>query len=382
MVNNQPQQLKILVVIALTLNEADGQGAYSISLIRQLSKTYRLLVITGGKLPDVIPEQVEIFNILPEIDNFLRLKNIFYSIYLSWRIFTLIGRRNIFLVLSLMDYPYSIVAYIIAKFLNRPLVLSAVGTYSLLPFNNWIDGRLHGLILKKAKKVVCISHFTETMLRQKIALDNTVVVNPGVDVKKFETTEKNISQLSGESIKIVSIGAIKKRKGLHITIPAVAAVARQYPLKYYIIGNDSNKKYINELKTIVTDSRLGSVVEFLGSLPEREMIDYLQSADLFLLTPINTRDNVEGFGLVYLEAGACGKPVIGSRNCGAEDAIIDGETGILVPQNDIVATTEAILRIVGDHDLAYKLGQNGLNRAKQMTWLNQSRQYVNIFENI
>jgi hypothetical protein len=91
-----------------------------------------------------------------------------------------------------------------------------------------------------------------------------------------------------------------------------------------------------------------------------------QHCELFLLTPRTERaGHFEGFGLVYLEAGACGKPVIGTSECGAEDAILDGQTGLLVRPDDVEGLSAALRSLLSDGNLARKLGDEGRRRAKQ-----------------
>ena len=90
----------------------------------------------------------------------------------------------------------------------------------------------------------------------------------------------------------------------------------------------------------------------------------------------------EGFGLVYLEAGACGRPAIGTFDCGAEDAIVNNVTGLLVPQNDIQKTAEAVLRLFDNPGLAKKLGENGKKRAQEMSWDKIAKKYMEIYINI
>ncbi|MFH1997677.1 MAG: glycosyltransferase family 4 protein, partial [Patescibacteria group bacterium] len=93
-------------------------------------------------------------------------------------------------------------------------------------------------------------------------------------------------------------------------------------------------------------------------------------------------NDFEGFGLVYLEAGACGKPVIGTYDCGAEDAIINNVTGFLVSQNNIKETTNIILRLLDKPGLAQKLGKNGKKRAKEMDWNNVIKEYIREYKRL
>ena len=84
--------------------------------------------------------------------------------------------------------------------------------------------------------------------------------------------------------------------------------------------------------------------------------------------------------MVYLEAGAAGTPSIGSLDCGAMDAIIDGESGLLVPQNDPQATAEALIRILSDDELRAKMGDNAQNLADRLSWRNLTRRLALLYE--
>lgn len=133
---------------------------------------------------------------------------------------------------------------------------------------------------------------------------------------------------------------------------------------------------------MVKEHNLGKNVKFFQNISDEDLIKLYYQADVFLLTPINIdNNNFEGFGLVYLEAGACGKPVIGTLGCGAEDAVVNGVTGLLVPQNNIKKTAEAILNLLDNSELAKKLGESGKKRAQQMSWDNVVKKYIKVYEN-
>ncbi|MBN2471593.1 MAG: glycosyltransferase, partial [Anaerolineae bacterium] len=94
----------------------------------------------------------------------------------------------------------------------------------------------------------------------------------------------------------------------------------------------------------------------------------------FALPAINVDDKFEGFGLVYLEAGAAGLPVIGTLGCGAEEAIVAGETGLLVPQSDAGALAAALGQLLADPALRARLGAAGRERAAAYSWANIAAQ--------
>jgi phosphatidylinositol alpha-1,6-mannosyltransferase len=287
--------------------------------------------------------------------------------------------RDIYLVHAWMDFPYSFLAMIIATLLHRPYFVTAVGTYSIKPFNRVPDRWFLKATFGRARKVFCISRFTELEIKRRIVLTNTKIINLGIDYDKFNQVN-NLNRGDG-GIRLLGVGALKHRKGFHISISALVAVKEKYPdVVYTIIGDQSDNNYFLQLKSLVREKDLEDNVVFLHNISDERLVDCYRSCDLFILTPVNINDNFEGFGLVYLEAGACGKPVIGTSGCGAEDAVIDGVTGLLVPQEDIQATGAAILKILSDNDLAAAMGARGNKFAKSMDWSRVADNYKECYE--
>jgi phosphatidylinositol alpha-1,6-mannosyltransferase len=105
-----------------------------------------------------------------------------------------------------------------------------------------------------------------------------------------------------------------------------------------------------------------------------------RSATVFALTPVNTGVAFEGFGLAYLEAGAQGLPVIGSQGCGAEDAIIDGKTGFLVPQEAPEQIAAHIRSLLLDPESARALGEYGREHAHSFAWDRVAESYLDVYQ--
>jgi glycosyltransferase involved in cell wall biosynthesis len=100
----------------------------------------------------------------------------------------------------------------------------------------------------------------------------------------------------------------------------------------------------------------------------------------FLLTPmVSDEGGFEAFGLVYLEAGAAGRPVIGTDGSGAEDAITDGENGRLCRHGDVDGIADAIVSLVEDPSRADAMGAAGLLRARRQTWEASARRVADIY---
>ena len=285
---------------------------------------------------------------------------------------------------ALDGYPYGVIAALANIGINKKLIINGIGTYSVLPLDKSIKRSLLKWTYKKADKILCISRFTEKQILKRVDLRNTVVINHGVDYKKYADKRRfyvnNRSRLTQNKERIIlSVGALKSRKGYHISIPVIAEVKKKYKdIKYYIVGGEPSKFYLD----LVKKHELEDSVKFFKDISDEDLIKLYYQADIFLLTPITINDNnFEGFGLVYLEAGACGRPVIGTYNCGAEDAIVDGITGLLVYQSNVKKTTEAVLKLLDNPESAKKLGENGRKRAQQMSWDNVVKKYIKVYEN-
>ena len=107
-----------------------------------------------------------------------------------------------------------------------------------------------------------------------------------------------------------------------------------------------------------------------------------RSCDLFAMLPRVDHGFFEGFGLVYLEAGACGKPVIGSRSGGVPDAVIDGETGFLVPEEDPNSAAGKIVEILTNSRLAAALGRRGREWAHAHSWDSYAESLVALYRSV
>jgi glycosyltransferase involved in cell wall biosynthesis len=127
---------------------------------------------------------------------------------------------------------------------------------------------------------------------------------------------------------------------------------------------------------------LGGRVHCLGNIGEDEKVDLLQRAAVFLHTPVQSSDGgFEGFGIVYLEAAAAGVAAIGTTGCGAEDAIVQGETGALVaPEPGAVAG--ALAHLLADGVLRERMGAAGRAHAARSSWERNAREILALYDEV
>lgn len=354
----------------------NGWGRYSWELLNSLQKKgirCRVLIPKNSEVENI--ENVEVLKVLRPLQNGqIKLKNIPFDCLKVIKY-----ARNCDSIHALVE-PYALLAFITSKILRQPYYITVHGTFSAIFLKFFLKKISFSMAFKTAQKVFCVSNFTKNFLEKRLAGLNSLVIHNGINLDKFKPG-RDYNQKNQKGPIILSVGILKSRKGFHVSIPAVAEVKKKYPdVKYYIVGNQSHFEYLGNLKRLVQKYNLENNVIFLENLTDQELNDLYSQADVFVLTAVNDGNTFEGFGLVYLEANALAKPVIGTLDCGAEDAIKDGYNGFLVPQNDSIVTAKAILKILDNSDLAQKMGENGRRWAEEHSWDKISEKYVKVYK--
>lgn len=271
---------------------------------------------------------------------------------------------------NLMSYDANGVL-ILSKILRIPFVIAIAGLelwHLELPHPR--DRFVAKSLLRNAKAVCAISNFTAEQIieRSKISLKNVKAFWPGIDNTRF-----NRSNIDNEIIKeygledkkiILTVSGLRKRKGIDNVIRALPAVIEKVSNAIYLIVGDGGE--MGNLKGLVRSLNLENYVLFIGNIPNEKTPHFYNIADVFIMTSyVNYQDCVsdfEGFGLVFLEANACGVPTIAGRSGGMVDAVLDGVTGFLVDPFDLSEIANKLVTILTDSQLRKKLGENGQRR--------------------
>jgi phosphatidylinositol alpha-1,6-mannosyltransferase len=154
---------------------------------------------------------------------------------------------------------------------------------------------------------------------------------------------------------LLTVGRLIERKGHDTVIRAMVEIRRAFPDVVYVVAGSGPDEA--RLRSLATSLDLPSdAVRFVGEVRQDELAVYYSLADVFVMPNRIVGSDVEGFGLVFLEAALSGRPAIGGRSGGAIDAIVDGVTGLLVDPNSGVAFTEAAHRLLSDSALAGRMG--------------------------
>lgn len=273
-------------------------------------------------------------------------------------------------------YPFGVIAFLANIILRKKIIISALGTYSVAPLYgkiSWIAKKS----LKSMDRIVAISSFTKDQIQAAVPNLLVDVIKPGIDYKAFHIRHEDILRPY-----ILSVGALKYRKGYHISIPAFAKARKDIPdLEYIIIGSQDNK-YFEELKILAHKYGVEEGIKFIKNVPDDEMRQIYSRAKIFILTSINQGNHFEGFGLVFLEAAAAGLPVIGTLGNGIEDAIDAGHNGVLVPQGDIDMTSKNIVKMIKDKNLWASMSQESYKLSEQNDIDIAIDCYVDIYSNL
>jgi len=290
------------------------------------------------------------------------------------------------LVHALEAFPAGWVARAIARREKVPFGLTAHGTYALI-WKRWpLIARIYARVLREADFVSPISHGTLERMRSAFgaALDKArcEVVIEGTDITERVPRERVEARRPPEAPTLISVGNLKPRKGYHLSLPAFARVRRALPqARYQIVGGGLGGRYHQKLTALIERDGIAGV-EFVGSVGEHDLAVRYISSSAFVLLSQEEEYAFEGFGLVFLEAGAFELPVIGSRSGGIPDAVRDGETGILVSAEDVEAAGEAMLQLLQDRELARRMGKAGRAFAESLTWARYAAQQDGIYQRV
>ena len=282
-------------------------------------------------------------------------------------------------VVHVIAEPYTPLAATIAG--RRPLVVTAHGTYLPQTAKQPRMGTLYRWAYRRAH-IVAVSAYTKGRVLQALPdIDEArvTVIHNGVHFAYFQQPAP-APQKHGPTV--LTVGGVKPRKGTHVLVEAFARVRERVPDAQLVIVGSHGGDYARQLQERVAALGLTDAVHFTGVIGEDALRGWYQHADVFALPSLNIGERFEGFGLVFLEAGACGLPVVGAAGSGVAEAVRDGETGLLVPQNDVQALADALARLLTDEALRARMGAAGREYARTQDWAHVAERVAALYRQI
>lgn len=264
--------------------------------------------------------------------------------------------------------PEGLVGWCIARALGLSLTLYAHGE----EITAWGKGgkfKVAAWTFRRADVVIANSAFTrEALLGLGVAAERIRLIYPGVDTGRFrpglvcQDLKTRVGLKPGQAL-ILSVGRLSRRKGFDRVIEALPALHQAgIDAHYAIIGVGSDEAH---LQALARRSGFANRVHLVGHVPPSDLPRWYNACQVFAMPNRAIDGDTEGFGLVFLEAAACGRPALAGREGGTGDAVADGLTGLRVDGNDPDAVAAALIRILGDRHYAERLGAAALERVQR-----------------
>ncbi|MCC7384082.1 MAG: glycosyltransferase family 4 protein [Deltaproteobacteria bacterium] len=188
------------------------------------------------------------------------------------------------------------------------------------------------------------------------------VVAPAIDPARITPEGTDLRERWGVADRpvILTLGRLIERKGQDVVLRALPEIRRAIPGAVYVIAGRGPDRA--RLEALVKELHLEDAVRFAGFVDEPDLAAAYRTADVYTMIARETEEDVEGFGITYLEAAAAGRATLGGRSGGVEDAIVDGVTGRLVPPEDPGAVAAALIDLLRDPAARRALGAAGRAR--------------------
>ncbi|WP_419187465.1 glycosyltransferase family 4 protein [Stieleria bergensis] len=221
-------------------------------------------------------------------------------------------------------------------------------------------------VFKNAERVIANSTNTASILRQqwRVPGEKVVVLNPAIDTSMYRPADDLAAvrrRLGWENrFVLLTVGRLQRRKGQDHVIEAVDELASQIPNLLYVVAGGGEE--YGRLQTLVANRGLGKFVHFAQGLSDESLIEYYQGSDVFVLANRNVGADIEGFGIVLLEAAGCAKPTITGCTGGTKEAIEEGVTGMIVDGARPTEIAKAVVKLYETPDLRARMGLKGRRR--------------------
>ena len=365
---------KLLVLTELFLPTKGGTAVWAAEVYKRL----------GGKGIHIVtadvPGAFEVDAVHPNSVHRLNLKRIpwlkpeslaMYAKFFA-KSFTLALTHRFDAIHAFRALPEGLVAWTVARLTLRPVVIYAHGE----ELTTWGKGGKYKAMrfaLRHANRVIANSeHTRDTLLEMGIKAERITVIYPGVDVTVFRPGLDTTGLREGLGIKpdeklVFSVGRLSRRKGFDQMIRAVAQLhAEGIRLRYVIAGIGEDAEYLDKL---IEETNMREVIHRIGPVQSNDLPRWMNACNVLAMPNREINGDNEGFGMVFIEAAACGKPTIAGNAGGTTSAVIHKETGLLVDGTNLAEVTQDVKRILEDTALAEDLGKAGYQRATtRLSW--------------
>lgn len=356
------------------------------NLCRELRKKHSVKVVTRYSPASSVSE-ADVFRApLPGLFSF--------AVYAFWRGTILLARNSGITVVfggSVLATP---LVLLLARLFGRRAVVQAHGLDII--YRGFFYRQICVRWLRYCDYIAANSGYTAGLAEAGGILPKRLaIIPPGVDVDRF-TASADVDAITrtfgvaGRRI-ILFVGRLARRKGVKEFIEnSLVQIAREIPEVFFLAVGDHpaeslvhSENIMGEIQAVITKLKITQHVRLLGSLSDDDVIKLYQISDVVVLPVLDLNDDVEGFGIVALEAAAAGKPVVATRVGGIPDAVADHKSGILVEAGDYRRLTRAITVLLRDAPGRIALGNYGRSRVReQFSWPSVAGSYEKLISEV
>lgn len=373
--------MKICIISDVFPPSVGGIQTFTSGLVEHLSRDGRVdkvsVITFGGKRGrEIVSEKLDVFR-LPDT-NFLK-KGLLITQQLS-------QKRDYDIFHSTTLLPAGFFTSYFSNFLaHKKSFVTIYGLDALGGFRNMKTRFLIKRVFNRSDGIISFSNFTKNEVGKLYELekDKLTTIYPGILVSKIN--QKKVNDLAkryriGErGFIVLFVGRLVERKGVDDLIQAIGKMKGER-VKLLVIGEGPEKE---KLVRLVMKLELQKKVLFAESVPYHEIPPFYGLADVFCMPSKYLRDkgDVEGLGLVFLEAQSYGIPVIGTRSGGVPEVIDDGKSGFIVPEGDPSSIRDRLLDLMNDENLRDKMGKHAIGFVKRkFSWKRCVDEHIELYE--
>ena len=244
------------------------------------------------------------------------------------------------------------------------------------PRTYWLGKFIFRRWLSKLNGKIAVSKPALEYVNRHLPGDYRIIPN-GIDTELFRFDGPARKEFADGKVNILFVGRLERRKGLGYLLNACAKVKRSFPnFRVIVVGPGTVLRLRYE--KLVENMSLTNHVVFTGFVPSAELPSYYRSADIFCAPATGG----ESFGIVLLEAMACGKPVVATSIQGYASVLAHGDEGLLVPPKNVESLAQALLSLLHDKSLRLQMGDKGKIKADKYSWPNIARQVTDYYNSL
>ena len=346
---------KIRILHLITELELGGAENLLLNNVRNIDKRRFHVVVGYIYGPGTLASEIKKTGI--NVVNLSRKGKI--NLWLIFKLFFLIRKERIEII-----HTHLVHASIIGRIAGKLAGVRSIITTRHYAYERKEKSLIYWLERKTAylnRLTIAISYAVKDYLvrKEKYKVQKVIVIHNAVDLKYFDSNTERCNSSTPNGNLIGSVGRLHPQKGFDTLLKSMPEVIEEFPsAKLKIIGEGSQRKYLEEL---CSDLGISKQVNFLGRQTPAEVINFLKDIYLFVLA-----SNWEGFGLVLVEAMACGKPIVATKVEGVIEIVEDSKTGFLVPPAQPQALSHRIIQLLKDKQLAKRMGSNAREKVETM----------------